>query len=96
MMVVNSGLNFKNYAMECEGQMTPEVRSELKLKLGLEFDCCDDVFNFYNIYAAKARFGIRCSTMRMCTLRGDVTRKEYVCCKQGYSLISIVSHKIRQ
>ncbi|KAI5338541.1 hypothetical protein L3X38_017812 [Prunus dulcis] len=93
MMVVNSGLNFKNYAMECEGQMTPEVRSELKLKLGLEFDCCDDVFNFYNMYAAEAGFGIRCSTTRTCTLTGEVTRKEYVCCN---ALISTVSHKRRR
>ncbi|CAL2257247.1 unnamed protein product [Prunus armeniaca] len=82
--------------MECEGQVTPEVRSELKLKLGLEFDCCDDVFNFYNMYAAKAGFGIRCSTTRTCTLIGEVTRKEYVCCKQGYSLTSIVSRKRRR
>ncbi|CAL8168880.1 unnamed protein product [Prunus armeniaca] len=39
--------------MECEGQVTSEVRSELKPKLGLEFDCRDDVFNFYNMYAEK-------------------------------------------
>ncbi|XP_020415521.1 protein FAR1-RELATED SEQUENCE 5-like [Prunus persica] len=33
--------------------------------------------------------------MRTCTLTGVVTRKEYVCCKQGYALISTVSHKRR-
>ncbi|CAL8167796.1 unnamed protein product [Prunus armeniaca] len=95
-MVVNSGLNCKNCAMECEGQVTPEVRSELKPKLGLEFDRCDDVFNFYNMYVAKAGFGIRCSTTRTCTMTGEVTRKEYVCCKQGYALTSTVSHKRRR
>ncbi|XP_016649738.1 PREDICTED: uncharacterized protein LOC103331664 [Prunus mume] len=42
------GLNCKNCEMDCEGQVTPKVRSELKPKLGLEFDCCDNVFNFYN------------------------------------------------
>ncbi|CAL8172982.1 unnamed protein product [Prunus armeniaca] len=76
--------------------VTPEVRSELKPKLGLEFDCYDNVFNFYNMYAAEARFGIRCSTTRMCTLTGEVTRKEYVCCKQGYALTSTVSRKRRR
>ncbi|CAB4263818.1 unnamed protein product [Prunus armeniaca] len=89
--MVTSGLNYKNCEMECEGQATLEVSSKLKPKLGPEFDCCDDVFNFYNIYVAKAGFGIRCSTTRTCTLTGEVTRKEYVCCKQGYSLTSTVS-----
>ncbi|CAL2258897.1 unnamed protein product [Prunus armeniaca] len=82
--------------MECEGQVTPEVRSELKPKLGLEFDCCDDVFNFYNMYAAEAGFGIRCSTKSTCTMTREVTRKEYVCCKQGYALTIIISHKRRR
>ncbi|KAL6269599.1 hypothetical protein ACE6H2_026510 [Prunus campanulata] len=68
--------------MECEGQVTSEVSSELKPKWGLEFDCYEDVFNFYNMYAAKAGFGIRCSTTRTCTFTGEVTRKEYVCCKR--------------
>ncbi|CAL2257576.1 unnamed protein product [Prunus armeniaca] len=71
--------------MECEGQVTPKVRSELKPKLGLEFDCCDDVFNFYNMYAVEAGFGIRCSTMRMCTMT-----------EEGYALTSTVSHKRRR
>ncbi|XP_020421351.1 protein FAR1-RELATED SEQUENCE 4-like [Prunus persica] len=62
--------------MECEGQVTPEVRSELKPKLGLEFDCCDDVFNFYNMYAAEAGFSIRCSTTRTCTLTGELSLLE--------------------
>ncbi|CAL8134455.1 unnamed protein product [Prunus armeniaca] len=84
-MVVNSGLNCKNCAMECEGQVTPEVRSELKPKLGLEFDCCDDVFNFYNMYVAETGFGIRCSTTRTCTMTGE-----------GYALTSTVSHKRRR
>ncbi|CAL9021285.1 unnamed protein product [Prunus brigantina] len=48
------------------------------------------------MYAAKAGFGIWCSTTRTCTLTGEVTRKEYVCCKQGYSLISTVSSKRRR
>ncbi|CAL2237026.1 unnamed protein product [Prunus armeniaca] len=82
--------------MKCGGQVTPEVRPKLKPKLGFEFDCCDDVFNFYNMYAAKTGFGIRCSTTRTCTLTGEVTRKEYVCCKQGYSLTSTVSRKRRR
>ncbi|XP_021818219.1 protein FAR1-RELATED SEQUENCE 5-like, partial [Prunus avium] len=82
--------------MECEGQVTPEVSSELKPKLGLEFDCYEDVFNFYNMYATKAGFGIWCSTTRTCTFTGEVTRKEYVCCKQGYALTSTVSRKRRQ
>ncbi|KAI5351245.1 hypothetical protein L3X38_004136 [Prunus dulcis] len=73
MMVANSGLNCKNCEMECEGQVTPEVRSELKPKLGLEFDCCDDVFNFYNMCVAKAGFGIQCSTTRTGTLTGEVS-----------------------
>ncbi|CAL2239846.1 unnamed protein product [Prunus armeniaca] len=96
MMVVNSGLNCKNCEIECEGQVTPEVTSKLKSKLGLEFDCCDDVFNFYNMYAVEARFGIWCSTTRTCTLTGEVTRKEYVCCKQGYALTSPISRKRRR
>ncbi|CAL2272648.1 unnamed protein product [Prunus armeniaca] len=96
MMVVNSGLNCKNCEMKCERQVTPKVRSELKPKLGLEFYCCDNVFNFYNMYAAKVGFGIRYSTMRTCTLTGEVTRKEYVCCKQGYALTSTISRKRRR
>ncbi|XP_034197383.1 protein FAR1-RELATED SEQUENCE 5-like [Prunus dulcis] len=48
------------------------------------------------MYAAEARFGIRCSTTRTYTLTGEVTRKEYVCCKQGYALTSTVSRKRRQ
>ncbi|CAL8084189.1 unnamed protein product [Prunus armeniaca] len=95
-MVVNSGLNCKNCAMECEGHVTSEVRSKLKPKLGLEFHCCDDMFNLYNMYAAEAGFGIRCSTTRMCTMTGEVTRKEYVFCKQGYALTNTVSHKRRR
>ncbi|CAL8118684.1 unnamed protein product [Prunus armeniaca] len=90
------GLNCKNCEMDCEGQMTPEVRSELKPKLGLEFNCCDDVFNFYNMYAVEAEFGVQCSTTRTCTLTGEVTRKEYVCCKQGYALTSTISRKRRR
>ncbi|XP_008238368.1 PREDICTED: protein FAR1-RELATED SEQUENCE 5-like [Prunus mume] len=82
--------------MECEGQVTPEVRLELKPKLRLEFDYCDDVFNFYNMYDVEAGFGIRCSTTRTCTMTGEVTRKEYVCCKQGYALTKTVSHKRRR
>ncbi|KAI5323534.1 hypothetical protein L3X38_032606 [Prunus dulcis] len=84
------------HEVKLQEQVTPEVRSELKPKLGLELDCCDDVFNFYNMYAAEARLGIRCSTTRTCTLTGEVTRKEYVCCKQGYALTSTVSRKRRQ
>ncbi|CAL2270192.1 unnamed protein product [Prunus armeniaca] len=34
--------------------------------------------------------------MRTCTLTGEVTRKEYVCCKQGYALTGIVSRKRRR
>ncbi|CAL8118604.1 unnamed protein product [Prunus armeniaca] len=89
-------LNCKNCEIECEGQVTPEVRSKLKSKLGLEFDCCDDVFNFYNMYAVEAGFGIWCSTTRTCTLTGEVTRKEYVCCKQGYALTIPISRKRRR
>ncbi|CAL8084832.1 unnamed protein product [Prunus armeniaca] len=48
------------------------------------------------MYAAEARFGIRCSTTRTCTMTREVTRKEYVCCKQGYALTSIVSLKRRR
>ncbi|CAL9005457.1 unnamed protein product [Prunus brigantina] len=48
------------------------------------------------MYAVKDGFGIWCSTTRTCTLTGELTRKEYVCCKQGYSLTRIVSHKRRR
>ncbi|KAI5324378.1 hypothetical protein L3X38_033451 [Prunus dulcis] len=69
------GLNCKNCEMECEGQVILEVSSDFKSKLRLEFDCCEDVFNFYNMYAAKAEFGNRCSTTRICTLTKEVKDK---------------------
>ncbi|CAL2266432.1 unnamed protein product [Prunus armeniaca] len=48
------------------------------------------------MHDAEAGFGIRSSTTRTCTLTGEVTRKEYVCCKQGYALTSNVSCKRRR
>ncbi|KAL6272721.1 hypothetical protein ACE6H2_000236 [Prunus campanulata] len=74
--------------MEYEVQVTPEVSTEFKPKLGLEFDSLEDALKMYNLYALKAGFGVRCSTTKTSSVTGEIIRKEFVCCKQGTTNIT--------
>ncbi|KAL6131133.1 hypothetical protein ACLB2K_069511 [Fragaria x ananassa] len=63
----------------------PQVKSEVVPKLKQEFETLDEVASFYNIYAKEGGFSTRSYTSKLRKDNTTVTRKEYVCSKQGDS-----------
>ncbi|GAB2290016.1 hypothetical protein Dimus_024313 [Dionaea muscipula] len=62
-----------------------KVKDELVPKINQQFDCLDDVQQFYNTYAKESGFGTRSSSSRK--NREDVImRKEFCCSKEGVGL----------
>nr|XP_011459663.1 PREDICTED: protein FAR1-RELATED SEQUENCE 5-like [Fragaria vesca subsp. vesca] len=64
----------------------PQVKSEVVPKLKQEFETLDEVASFYNRYA-KGGFSTRSYTSKLGKDNTTVTRKEYVCSKQGDSKV---------
>ena len=69
-------------ANSCDPVYMPQVKSELIPIIGQNFDTLDDVHQFYNAYAKDGGFGTRKDSTKK-NRDGEVTRKEFVCCKQG-------------
>ncbi|XP_058223076.1 protein FAR1-RELATED SEQUENCE 5-like [Rhododendron vialii] len=63
----------------------PQVKNDVIPKINQEFVNLDAVHKFYNNYGKESGFNTREHSSRK---NGDkeVIRKEYVCCKQGYSV----------
>nr|XP_011462078.1 PREDICTED: protein FAR1-RELATED SEQUENCE 5-like [Fragaria vesca subsp. vesca] len=62
---------------------TPEVAEEYIPKVDQIFESLQEVYDFYNNYAKMAGFGIRSHSQKKCKGSEDISRKEYVCYKQG-------------
>ncbi|KAL6222729.1 hypothetical protein ACLB2K_006120 [Fragaria x ananassa] len=62
---------------------TPEVADEYAPKVGQIFDSLEEVYEFYNNYAKMGGFGIRRHSQKTHKGSNDITRKEFVCYKQG-------------
>ncbi|KAL6180032.1 hypothetical protein ACLB2K_046701 [Fragaria x ananassa] len=65
----------------------PQVKFEVVPKLKQEFETLDEVASFYNRYAKEGGFSTRSHTNKLGKDNTTVTRKEYVCFKQGDSKV---------
>lgn len=60
-----------------------QVATELKPKIGQEFEIIDDAFNFYKAYAKASGFSVRNWSVKKRPRSNEIIRKEFVCWKQG-------------
>jgi hypothetical protein len=81
---LEGGLN-ENQCVESDSDMVynPQVATELKPKIGQEFQTIDDVFNFYNAYSKASGFSVRNWSEKKRQGSNEIIRKEFVCWKQG-------------
>lgn len=62
---------------------TPDVAEEYRPKLNQIFESLQEVYDFYNSYAKKAGFSIRSHSQKRGKVSDGISRKEFVCYKQG-------------
>lgn len=62
---------------------TPDVAEEYRPTLNQIFESLQEVYDFYNSYAKKAGFSIRSHSQKRGKISDGISRKEFVCYKQG-------------
>lgn len=71
--------------VDSSSNSSPEVSDQIKPKVGQEFKSLDDVYTFYNAYAKEAGFSVRIASSKKDKKTEEITRKEYLCSKEGKS-----------
>ncbi|KAF7140638.1 hypothetical protein RHSIM_Rhsim06G0086700 [Rhododendron simsii] len=66
---------------------TPQVKNELIPKINQQFCNIEDAYSFYNNYAFHAGFSVRINSSKTYK-NGELSRKDYVCFKEGERRIS--------
>ena len=66
---------------------SPQVATDLKPRVGQQFNTIEDVYNFYNAYTKQGDFSIRSSASKKMEGSDVVYRKEFVYFKQGKGIM---------